>query len=228
MTIRLLVAEDDPLMRDLLEDILKKDGFSVTAVPDGQEALNVFFEAPEFDLILLDVMMPQVNGWEALSAIRESSEVPVIMLTALGDIQNEVKGLETGATDYISKPFSYEVFQARIKAALRSVIQKQYDVQSLGLLSVHPISQLVEVEGHRLELNHKEYCLLQYFIKNRNCVLSRDQILMAVWGYDFDGDIRTIDTHVKMLRAKLGICGTYIRTVRGSGYRFEVMSDEEH
>ena len=219
---KILVADDDPLLRELICDILAKEGFTAVPAGDGQEALDVFFDTPDVDLVVLDVMMPRYDGWEVLATIRAHADVPVVMLTALGDERHEVFGLKKGADDYIAKPFRYEVFLARIHAQLRKAMKETAGDLLAGDLLVNPTTHRVLVCGEAADLNNKEYHLLLCLLRNRNVVLCRDQILEKVWGYDFEGDARTIDTHVKTLRAKLGACGSYIRTVRGTGYVFEV------
>lgn len=222
MDIKVLVAEDDSIFRDLVCDIIKKEGYSTVEAKDGKEAIDIFFASNDIDLVILDVMMPLYDGWEVLKEIREHSDIPIIMLTALDDEKNEVFGLKTGADDYISKPFSYEVFTARINSHLKKLKRKQTNETIVGKIKINAETHKVMVEDLEVELNNKEYNLLIYFVENNNRVLTREQILDKVWGYDFNGDIRTIDTHIKTLRAKLLNCGNYIKTVRGSGYMFEV------
>lgn len=221
MEIKVLIVDDDPRFRELVADIMKKQGYQPVEVRDGQEAIETLIRLKdEIDLVILDVMMPVLDGWEVLKALREFSEVPVIMLTALGDDRHVVFGLEEGADDYISKPFSYEVFVARVKALLRkAALEKQSEITAGGIRIVQ-VNHKVFADGREVELNRKEYNLLLYLIKNKNQVLSRDRLLDALWGHDFEGGARTIDTHVKTIRAKLAGCGSQIRTVRGSGYRF--------
>lgn len=221
---RVLIADDDDVLRSLVCDIFKKEGCETLEARDGQEALDVFFAHQQVDLVVLDVMMPLLNGWEVLSVLREHSEVPVMMLTALGDTRNEVQGLNQGADDYVAKPFSYEVFIARIQALLRRQRKSRQKLIEMGDIKLCQAEHRVFVRGISIALNRKEYALLQYFMSNRGVVLTREMLLNHIWGYDFSGDERTVDTHVKTLRAKLGACGVYIMTVRGSGYRFEVVS----
>lgn len=228
MDIKILVAEDDLIFRELVCDIVKKEGYIPVEAGNGKEALDTFFASNDIDLIILDVMMPVYDGWEVLKEIRENSEVPIIMLTALGDEKNEVLGLKKGADEYISKPFSYEIFVARLNSIVRKLKKARGDELIAGKIKINQDTRKVIVNDLEVELNNKEYSLLNYFIKNMNRVLNREQILFKVWGYDFDGDIRTIDTHIKTLRAKLLTCGTYIKTIRGSGYMFEVESDENN
>jgi len=224
--IKILIAEDDSVFRDLVCDIVRKEGYVPVEACNGKEAIDIFFGSNDIDLIILDVMMPIYDGWEVIKAIREHSDVPIIMLTALGDEKNEVLGLQKGADDYISKPFSYEVFIARINSHVRKLKKEQFEDIITGKIKINQATHKVIVDDLEVELNRKEYSLLIYFIKNRDRVLTREQILYKVWGYDFDGDIRTIDTHIKTLRAKLLTYGDYIKTVRGSGYMFEVQDHE--
>jgi two-component system, OmpR family, response regulator ResD len=221
MEITVLVADDDAVLRALVRDILAKEGFSVLEAADGRSAVDRFCDAGRVDLVVLDVMMPRLDGWDVLEEIRRRSDVPVLMLTALGDERHEVRGLRKGADDYVAKPFGYEVFVARVRALLRKTIQERSSgVETCGI-RLDPTTRRVDVDGEPVELNRKEFTLLSYFLHNRNRVLTREQILDAVWGRDYEGDIRTIDTHVRMLRARLGARGDRIATVRGVGYRFE-------
>lgn len=224
MEIKILIAEDDQIFRELVCDIIRKEGYIPIEACNGKEAIDVFFNLKDIDIIILDVMMPVYDGWEVLKEIREHSDIPVIMLTALGDEKHEVLGLNKGADDYISKPFSYEVFIARINNIVRKLKKEHFKDLIMGKIKINQETHKVSVDNLDVELNNKEYSLLTYFLKNCNRVLTREQILCNIWGYDFDGDIRTIDTHIKTLRAKLSNCGNYIKTVRGSGYMFEVSS----
>ena len=228
MDIKILIAEDDQVFRDLVCDIIRKEGYNPIEAKDGKEAIDIFFNSNDINLVILDVMMPEYDGWEVLKEIREHSDVPVIMLTALGDEKNEVLGLKTGADDYIAKPFSYEIFIARINSHVKKLKKALISEINEGKIKINPSTHKVIVEDLEIELNNKEYNLLIHFINNNNRVLTREQILYKVWGYDFDGDIRTIDTHIKTLRAKLLNCGKYIKTVRGSGYMFEVQNNEDN
>jgi len=221
MDIKILIAEDDMVFRDLVCDIVRKEGYIPVEANDGKEAIDIFFGSNDIDLVILDVMMPIYDGWEVLKEIREHSDVPIIMLTALGDEKNEVLGLKNGADDYIAKPFSYEIFIARINSHMKKLKKERVNELNVGKIKINQATHKVLVDEIEVELNHKEYSLLSYLLINNNKVLSRDQILYKVWGYDFDGDIRTIDTHIKTLRAKLLNCGSYIKTVRGSGYMLE-------
>lgn len=222
MEIKILVADDDEVFRELVCDIIKKEGYVPIEACNGQEAVDIFFQCNDIDLIILDVMMPVCDGWEVLNSVREYSEVPIIMLTALGDERHEVLGLKKGADEYISKPFSYEIFLARLNTILRKVKKNRNEELIVGEIKINQGTHRVSIGDLEVDLNRKEYRLLIYFIKNKGRVLNREQILNSVWGYDFEGDIRTIDTHVKTLRAKLSKCGECIKTVRGSGYMFEV------
>lgn len=212
---KILLVEDDKRLRKLIHDILKKEGYQVIEVGDGSEALKIFFEEREIELVILDIMLPLFNGIEVLSQIRKYSEVPVIMLTALGGEQDEIKGLNTGANDYISKPFSYEVLVARVNAIMRKKIKENESIINEGDIQVNQLTYEVKVAEETVDLNRKEYQLLIYLIMNKKSVLLRDQILDQVWGFDYEGDMRTIDTHIKTLRTKLKSCGQYIHTIRG-------------
>ena len=222
MDIKILVAEDDPIFRELVCDIIKKEGYTPIEACNGEEAIDIFFGRNDIELLILDVMMPIYDGWEVLKEIRGNSEVPVIMLTALGDEKHEVFGLKKGANDYIAKPFSYEIFVARINTILRKIKKERLAEIMIGEIKINQATHRVIAYNSEVELNRKEYSLLIYFIRNNNRVLTREQILGSIWGHDFEGDIRTIDTHIKNLRAKLLSCGEYIKTVRGSGYMFQV------
>lgn len=218
---KILLVEDDKRLRKLIHDILKKEGYQVIEAGDGSEALRIFFEERELELVILDIMLPLFNGIEVLTQIRRFSEVPVIMLTALGSEQDEIKGLNAGANDYISKPFSYEVLVARVNAIMRRKLKENESMITEGEVLVNQLTYEVKVSDEIVELNRKEYQLLVYLIMNKKTVLSRNQILDHVWGFDYNGDIRTIDTHIKTLRTKLQHCGQYIHTIRGAGYMFE-------
>lgn len=220
---KILIADDDYLMRDLLADILEKEEYEVTQAEDGIEALEYIRGRGDFDLVILDIMMPGLGGLEVLEKIRESSKVPVLLLTALGDSKSEVEGFRKGACDYVSKPFHGEVLLARIRAALEFKGERKntQEYRRYGKLAVDLKGCRVLADGKEAVLTHKEYQLLLYLIENRNIVLTRDQMLERIWGFDYEGDIRTIDTHIKMLRTDLGECGNYIRTVRGIGYSFQ-------
>ena len=228
MDMKILIAEDDSVFRDLVCDIVRKEGYIPVEARDGKEAIDIFFGSNDIDLVILDVMMPIYDGWEVLKEIRENSDVPVIILTALGDEKHEVLGLEKGADEYITKPFSYEVFIARLNSHVRKLKKERLDDIIVGKIKINQATHKIIVDDLEIELNNKEYNLFIYFVKNRDRVLTREQILHKLWGYDFDGDIRTIDTHIKTLRFKLLTYGNYIKTVRGSGYMFEVQNYEDN
>lgn len=218
----ILIADDEEVLRDLLQDILEKEGYIVLSAKDGAEALEIFFETEDIDLIILDVLMPKMDGWKVLAEIRDYSNVPIIMLTALSTSKDEIEGLTGGADDYIAKPFSYEVLLARVNAQFRRNNIEQTELMEVGSISIDQLKKKVFVDNKFVRLNNKEYQLLIYLVKNKGIVLNRYQIVTTIWGYDYEGSERTVDTHVKMLRAKLGLCGDYIRTVRGQGYCFEI------
>lgn len=219
---KILIADDEIVLRDLLQDILEKNEYDVLAAKDGEKALELFFDVEDIDLIILDVLMPKIDGWKVLKEIREYSNVPIIMLTALSDNKDEIEGLTSGADDYIAKPFSYEVLLARVSTQFRRNYIEQTELLTEGELSINQLKQKVYVNEQFVRLNNKEYQLLIYLVKNKGIVLNRSQIVTIIWGFDYDGSERTVDTHIKMLRAKLGIYGDYIKTVRGQGYCFEV------
>ncbi len=224
MAIKILVVDDEKRIRKIIEDYLVNDGYEVLKAENGKKALEVFYMNDDIDLIILDVMMPEKNGWEVCREIREESDVPVIFLTALGEVHDEIKGLDLGADDYLPKPFGYERFMARVKSAIRRAGKSNEAKYKVLDLSIDPESHSAHIGDEELELSPKEFELIVYFMENRNIALERDVILDAVWGYDFYGDPRTVDTHIKNLRAKIGQAGTYIKTVRGLGYKFEVKS----
>lgn len=218
---KILIAEDESRMRKLVADFLKKEGYSVTEAEDGQKALELFLQHGDFDLIILDVMMPGYDGWTVCREIRKSSQVPVIMLTARGEESDEVFGFDLGADEYITKPFSLKILAVRVQALLRRVGNNN-GVRSFDGLEIDDQGRYVYVDGIRIDMSPKEYELLLYLAENAGRALSRDQILNAVWDYDYYGDARTVDTHIKKLRLKLGEKSELIQTVRGLGYRFEV------
>ena len=221
MGAKILIADDDFLLRDLLKDILSEKEYEVVEAEDGLEALQRFGCMPDLDLAVLDIMMPGRSGMEVLQEIRKKSDIPVLILTALGDSESEVAGLEQGDFDYISKPFHPEVLIARIEKALEYSRKKKRKVSAVGSLTVDEEGCRVYVEGKEVTLTNKEYHLLLYLIHNQGIVLTRNMILERIWGFNYEGEIRTIDTHIKMLRMDLGSCGGYIRTVRGIGYTFD-------
>lgn len=220
--IKILVVDDEERMQKLLKDFLKMKDYEVLLAGNGEEAIDLFFKEKSIALIILDVMMPKMDGWTALQTIREHSKVPVIMLTARSEENDELKGFDYGADEYISKPFSPKILVARVEALLRrSGVQKE-ELLEVGGIVIDEAAHSVSVDGKPVELSFKEYELLQYFVENKGIALSREKILNNVWNYDYFGDARTIDTHVKKLRAKLMDKGEYIKTVWGMGYKFEV------
>ena len=220
--IKILVVDDEERMQKLLKDFLKMKDYEVLLAGNGEEAIDLFFKEKSIALIILDVMMPKMDGWTALKTIREYSKVPVIMLTARSEENDELKGFDYGADEYISKPFSPKILVARVEALLRrSGVQKE-ELLEVGGIVIDEAAHSVSVDGKPVELSFKEYELLQYFVENKGIALSREKILNNVWNYDYFGDARTIDTHVKKLRAKLMDKGEYIKTVWGMGYKFEV------
>lgn len=222
MAINILVADDDDLLRNLLKEVFEEEGYHVFEAENGEKALDIFWEHSGIDLVILDIMMPKADGMEVLEEIRERSDVPVLMLTALGDSSSELACLRNGASDFVSKPFHYEILVERVKNLLKLVKAESLGTIRLGVLELNPISHKVFVTGKEIVLNNKEFQLLEFLIHNENIVLTREKILDRIWGYDYEGDIRTIDTHVKMLRANLKDAGAYIKTIRGVGYCFEV------
>jgi response regulator len=220
--IKILVVDDEERMQKLLKDFLKMKDYEVLLAGNGEEAIDLFFKEKSIALIILDVMMPRMDGWTALKTIREHSKVPVIMLTARSEENDELKGFDYGADEYIAKPFSPKILVARVEALLRrSGVQKE-ELLEVGGIVIDEAAHSVTVDGKPIELSFKEYELLQYFVENKGIALSREKILNNVWNYDYFGDARTIDTHVKKLRAKLMDKGDYIKTVWGMGYKFEV------
>ena len=209
-------------MRKLVKDFLSVKGFTVLEAGDGEEAVDIFFEQKDIALILLDVMMPKMDGWEVVKTIRKYSQVPIIMLTARGEERDELQGFNLGVDEYISKPFSPKILVARVEAILRRTNAASADVTEVGGIVVDKVAHQVTIDGKPVDLSYKEFELLSYFIDNQGIALSREKILNNVWNYDYFGDARTIDTHVKKLRSKLGDKGEYIKTIWGMGYKFEV------
>lgn len=220
--LKILVVDDESRMRKLVSDFLKKKGFSVLEAADGEEAIDIFFSDNSINLLILDIMMPKMNGLEVVKEVRKVSKVPIIMLTAKGQEQDELTGFELGVDEYIAKPFSPKILVARVDAILRRSNQLNEEVIEAGGIQLDIAAHKVILDGREVELSYKEFELLAYFMKNQNVALSREKILNHVWNYDYFGDARTIDTHVKKLRSKLGEKGEYIRTVWGLGYKFEV------
>ena len=220
---KILVVDDESRMRKLVRDFLTKPGFEVLEAGDGEAALDIFYKDKEIALLILDVMMPKMDGWQVCREIRSHSKVPIIMLTARGDERDELLGFELGVDEYISKPFSPKILVARVEAILRRTSQTDEDgVLRAGGVEISKISHIASIDGVPMELSYKEFELLAYFMENQGIALSREKILNSVWNYDYFGDARTIDTHVKKLRSKMGEKGEYIKTIWGMGYKFEV------
>ncbi len=221
--LKILVVDDESRMRKLVKDFLTKKDFQVLEAEDGMQALDVFYKVKDIALVILDVMMPKMDGWQVCREIRSLSDVPIIMLTARSDERDELLGFELGVDEYISKPFSPKILVARVEAILRRSNALTADnVMVAGKISLDKAAHEVKVDGKNIELSYKEFELLNYFMENQGIALSREKILNSVWNYDYFGDARTIDTHVKKLRSKLGEQGDYIKTVWGMGYKFEV------
>ena len=221
--IKILVVDDEPRMRKLVKDFLVKDGFIVVEASDGEEAYNMFTSSNDISLIIMDVMMPKMNGYETSAEIRKISKVPIIMLTAKSEEKDELMGYEIGIDEYITKPFSPKILVARVEAVLRrSSLDKEDSTLEAGGIKIDKSAHIVTVDDKSIDLSFKEFELLEYFITNQGVALSREKILNNVWNYDYYGDARTIDTHVKKLRAKLGDKGDYIKTIWALGYKFEV------
>ena len=221
--LQILVVDDESRMRKLVRDFLEREGYSVLEAGDGLEAMDIFYSNQNIALIILDVMMPKMDGWQVCREIRQTSKVPIIMLTARSDERDELQGFELGVDEYISKPFSPKILVARVSAVLRRVPGVDKDtIIDAGGIKINKAAHVVEIAGKQIELSYKEFELLSYFVENQGIALSREKILNNVWNYDYFGDARTIDTHVKKLRSKLGNKGDYIKTVWGMGYKFEV------
>lgn len=221
--IKILVVDDESRMRKLVKDFLSKSGYEVLEAGDGEEAVDIFFKDKEIALIILDVMMPKMDGWQVCREIRQYSKVPIIMLTAKSDERDELLGFDLGVDEYISKPFSPKILVARVEAILRRTGQTDTEsVLEAGGIRINKTAHQATLDGEPLELSYKEFELLTYFLENQGIALSREKILNNVWNYDYFGDARTIDTHVKKLRSKLGDKGEYIKTIWGMGYKFEV------
>lgn len=221
--LKILVVDDESRMRKLVKDFLTKKNFQVLEAGDGEEAVDIFYQEKDIALIILDVMMPKMDGWEVCREIRKNSKVPIIMLTARSDERDELLGFDLGVDEYISKPFSPKILVARVEAILRRTGQSNAeDTISAGGIVIDKAAHLATVDGKPMELSFKEFELLTYFLENEGIALSREKILNSVWNYDYFGDARTIDTHVKKLRSKMGDKGEFIKTVWGMGYKFEV------
>ena len=220
--LKIMVVDDESRMRKLVKDFLKKKDFEVIEAADGEEALDIFFKDKSISLIICDVMMPKINGFDVVKEIRQYSQVPIIMLTAKGEESDELQGFNLGVDEYISKPFSPKILVARVEAILRRSNGGSQDVIDVGGIHIDKTAHQVSVDGKPVDLSYKEFELMTYFAENQGIALSREKILNNVWNYDYFGDARTIDTHVKKLRSKLGEKGEYIKTIWGMGYKFEV------
>ncbi len=219
---KILVVDDESRMRKLVHDFLAKQGYTVLEAENGEEAVDLFFEQKDIGLIILDVMMPKMDGWQVCREIRQYSQVPIIMLTAKSDERDELLGFELGVDEYISKPFSPKILVARAEAILRRSNAQTEECLEAGGIVMDKSAHSVKIDGNSVDLSVKEFELLEYFITNKGVALSREKILNNVWNYDYFGDARTIDTHVKKLRSKMGEKGDYIKTIWGMGYKFEV------
>lgn len=222
--IKILVVDDESRMRKLVHDFLAREGYEVLEAGDGEEALDIFYQQKDIALLVLDIMMPRINGFEVCREIRQTSKVPIIMLTAKGDERDELNGFDIGADEYISKPFSPKILVARVNALLRRAnkLGEEAVISEAGGIVMDKTAHTVAIDGKAIELSVKEFELLDYFMSNQGIALTRERILDSVWSYDYFGDARTIDTHVKKLRSKMGTKGDYIKTVWGVGYKFEI------
>ena len=221
--IKVLMVDDESRMRKLVSDFLTRKGYIVIEAGDGEEALDRFYADKDISLVILDVMMPKMNGWDVCREIRKNSKVPIIMLTAKSDESSELNGFECGADEYIAKPFSPKILTARVDALIRrSYSIDSSEVTDVGGIIIDKAAHIVKIDGQEIDLSFKEFELLTYFVDNKGLALSREKILNNVWNYDYFGDVRTIDTHVKKLRKKLGDKGDYIKTIWGMGYKFEI------
>ena len=221
--VKILVVDDESRMRKLVRDFLEREGFIVLEAGDGEEAMEWFYKEKDIALLILDVMMPKMDGWQVCREVRQTSKMPIIMLTARGEERDELQGFGLGVDEYISKPFSPKILVARVEAILRRT--HAFDAEKTadaGGIVIDKTAHQVKVDGHDIELSYKEFELLAYFVENQGIALSREKILNNVWNYDYFGDARTIDNHVKKLRNKLGEKGNYIKTIWGMGYKFEV------
>ena len=220
--LKILVVDDESRMRKLVKDFLVKKGFDVLEAGDGEEAEQIFFREKDIALVILDVMMPKLDGWQVCEDIRAYSKVPIIMLTARADEKDELKGFELGVDEYIAKPFSPKILVARVEAILRRTNQTtNSEVLACGGIEIDKSAHQVFIDGQPVDLSYKEFELLSYFVENKGIALSRERILNSVWNYDYFGDARTIDTHVKKLRSKMGEKGDMIKTIWGMGYKLE-------
>ncbi|GFI19149.1 MAG: response regulator transcription factor [Lachnospiraceae bacterium] len=223
--LKILVVDDESRMRKLVKDFLTRSDFDVLEAEDGGKALDIFYREKEIALIILDIMMPVMDGWEVCREIRQYSKVPIIMLTAKSGEQDELQGFQLGVDEYISKPFSPKILVARVEAILRRTSQfGEEENLSAGGIVINKSAHSVSIDGHPVDLSYKEFELLTYFLENKGIALSREKILNNVWNYDYFGDARTIDTHVKKLRSKMGEKGELIKTIWGMGYKFDISS----
>lgn len=221
--LKILVVDDESRIRKLVKDFLEREGHIIIEAADGMEAMDIFYENKDIALIILDVMMPRMDGWQVCREVRALSQVPIIMLTARGEERDELQGFELGVDEYISKPFSPKILVARVNAILkRGRAAASEDLIDAGVIVIDKAAHLVKIDDVPIDLSVKEFELLTYFVENQKMALSREKILNNVWDYDYFGDARTIDTHVKKLRSKLGEKGNYIKTIWGMGYKFEV------
>ena len=221
--LKVLVVDDEARMRKLVKDFLMIKGFQVIEAEDGEKAVEIFFSQKDIALMILDVMMPRMDGWEVCRSVRKYSQVPIIMLTARGEERDELQGFDLGVDEYISKPFSPKILAARVEAILRRSNAVASDVIRVGAIEINKAAHQVVVDGTPVDLSYKEFELLTYFVENQGIALSREKILNHVWNYDYFGDARTIDTHVKKLRSKMGERGDYIKTIWGMGYKFDAV-----
>ena len=219
--LKILVVDDESRMRKLVRDFLEREGYAVLEAGDGMEAMDIFYEEKDIALIILDVMMPKMDGWQVCREIRSYSKVPIIMLTARSDEKDELQGFDLGVDEYISKPFSPKILVARVEAILRRTVQTEGEQIEAGGIVMDVGGHHVSIDGKSINLSYKEFELLQYFMSNQGRALTRESILNQVWNYDYFGDARTIDTHVKKLRSKLGDKGELIKTIWGMGYKLD-------
>lgn len=220
--LKILVVDDESRMRKLVKDFLVRKNYDVIEAENGEQAIDIFFSKKDIALIILDIMMPKLDGWQVCREIRQYSKVPIIMLTAKSDEKDELQGFELGVDEYISKPFSPKILVARVEAVLRRTTSTEEELLEVGGIVLDKSAHQVKIDGEEIELSFKEFELLSYFVTNQGVALSREKILNNVWNYDYFGDARTIDTHVKKLRSKMGPKGDFIKTIWGLGYKFEV------
>ena len=221
MNNKILVVDDESRIRKIIRDFLVREGYVVCEAEDGEAALDIFCSNNDIDLIIMDVMMPKMDGWQLCKEVRKLSKVPILMLTAKSEEQDELKGFELGVDEYIPKPFSPKILTARVNALLRRTTGDSEEILDIAGITVNKIAHTVTIDGKEIDLSFKEFELLTYFMENRGIALSREKILNNVWNYDYYGDARTIDTHVKKLRSKMGEKGKFISTIWGMGYKFE-------